>query len=81
MTLEEKLAAIREGSAESIPADVLSEMHRATEELKGSGIEGRALSAGEFPGFSLPDTEGVTKSLTGLREPGPLVVSFYRGVW
>lgn len=81
MRLEEKLAAIREGSAEKIPADVLSEMHRATRELKASGIEERVRSTGAFPGFSLPNTEGMTKSLAALKESGPLVVTFYRGVW
>jgi len=81
MQLEDKLAAIREGSVERIPADALSEMHRATKELKASGIEERVLSNGEFPGFSLPDTGGETKSMSALNESGPLVVTFYRGVW
>ena len=31
--------------------------------------------------FSLPDTNGSPVSSTGLLEQGPLIVTFYRGIW
>ena len=36
---------------------------------------------GQFPGFSLPDIEGALVSDAELLSIGPLVVTFYRGIW
>jgi peroxiredoxin len=42
----------------------------------------RALRAGDFaPAFTLPDPRGVLISSTDLLGEGPLVVTFYRGIW
>src|ERR1700733_2500866 len=43
MSLEDKLAAVREASAKRIPADRLAIMHHATEQLRGSGILDRVI--------------------------------------
>ena len=57
-------------------------MHRATAELKASGIEGRALKVGErAPGFTLFNQDRVQVSSTDLLLQGPIVVSFFRGHW
>ena len=57
-------------------------MHRATAELIASGAAQLALKAGDkLPAFSLADPEGHTVSSTDLLARGPLVISFYRGVW
>lgn len=57
-------------------------MHRATEELRASGILDRVLKKGDrAPQFTLPDTNGVMVSSAALIEQGPLVVSFFRGKW
>ena len=34
-----------------------------------------------IPAFSLPNTSGVSVSSTVLLEPGPLIITFYRGIW
>ena len=34
-----------------------------------------------IPVFSLPNTSGVSVSSTVLLEPGPLIITFYRGIW
>jgi peroxiredoxin len=40
------------------------------------------LSAGDkISAFSLPDTNGSLVSSTILLEQGPLIVTFYRGIW
>jgi peroxiredoxin len=66
----------------SVPRSVVETMHRATRELIGSGLAGRALKAGDVaPDFTLGDPEGVPVSSADLLAKGPLVVSFYRGVW
>ena len=57
-------------------------MHRATAELVASGQAGRALKAGDkAPDFVLNDPDGKPVSSRDLLATGPLVVSFYRGVW
>jgi peroxiredoxin len=66
----------------SVPRSVVETMHRATAELIGSGAAQRAKRAGDVaPSFSLKDPEGNIVSSNELLKKGPLVVSFYRGVW
>jgi len=64
------------------PAEIHPIMERATAELIASGQAERALKAGDrAPVFTLIDHEGNEVSSTVLLSKGPLVVSFYRGVW
>jgi peroxiredoxin len=57
-------------------------MHRAPAELIESGAAQRAKKAGDVaPSFSLKDPDGNVVSLAGLLKRGPLVLSFYHGVW
>nr|WP_243444195.1 peroxiredoxin-like family protein [Acetobacter persici] len=57
-------------------------MHRATAELISSGVAEKTLKAGDTaPSFKLNDPEGHPVSSAALLEKGPLVISFYRGVW
>ena len=66
----------------SVPHFVIETMHRATAELIASGAASRARKAGDIaPSFSLKDPEGDVVSSDELLRKGPLVVSFYRGVW
>jgi len=66
----------------SVPHSVIETMHRATAELIASGAASRAKKAGDIaPSFSLKDPEGNVVSSSELLKKGPLVVSFYRGVW
>ena len=66
----------------SVPRSVIETMHRATAELIASGAAQRARKAGDVaPSFSLKDPEGNVVSSYELLKEGPLVVSFYRGVW
>ena len=64
------------------PHEAIETMHRATAELKASGIETRALKAGDHaPAFSVFNQEHVQVSSGDLLRQGPLVVSFFRGHW
>jgi peroxiredoxin len=66
----------------SVPRSVIETMHRATAELIASGAAQGALKAGDkIPSFVLKDTDGKSISSSELLSQGPLVVSFYRGVW
>jgi peroxiredoxin len=66
----------------NVSRSVIETMHRATAELIASGAARRAKKAGEIaPSFSLQDPEGNGVNSDQLLKRGPLVVSFYRGVW
>lgn len=66
----------------SVPRSVIDTMHQATTELIASGAARRARKAGDIaPPFTLPDAEGNLVSSASLLQKGPLVLSFYRGVW
>lgn len=62
--------------------EAVAMMHRATAELKASGIEARALTIGDrAPDFALFNQDHVEISSNDLRRQGPVVVSFFRGHW
>jgi hypothetical protein len=64
------------------PREAIERMHRATAELKASGIEDRASTAGDrAPSFALFNQDHVEVSSANLLSRGPLVVSFFRGHW
>lgn len=87
MKLQDKLDAIREdfenGRFPLVPTrDQLDTMDRATHSLIDSGQADHALKAGDTaPDFTLKDADGNSVSSQALLERGPLVATFYRGVW
>ena len=55
-------------------------MHRATAQLKASGIEQQAFKIGDrAPSFTLFNQDHVQVVSNDLLREGPLVVSFFRG--
>jgi len=82
MSLEERLAAIREMAKTRQPPEVRAVMHRATEDLRASGIMDRVAKVGtRAADFTLPNQAGQPVSLAAMRARGPVVLSFYRGRW
>ena len=87
MTLQARLDAFRADFEAgrppyNVPRSVIETMHRATAELRASGLADRALAAGQCaPAFTLNDPGGALVSSADLLARGPLVLSFYRGVW
>lgn len=87
MTLQARLDAFKAdfkaGKAPYFaPPEIHPVMARATAELIASGQAGRALKAGDkAPVFTLDDPDGHPVSSAALLAKGPLVISFYRGVW
>jgi peroxiredoxin len=66
----------------NVPYSVIETMHRATAELIESGTARRAKKAGDVaPSFALKDPDGNVISSADLLKRGPVVLSFYRGVW
>jgi peroxiredoxin len=62
--------------------EALETMRRATDQLIASAQAQRAKKAGDrAPEFVLADPDGEPVSMRELLAKGPLVISFYRGVW
>jgi hypothetical protein len=82
MTLQSKLDEIRAGFKEKADPESLSLMERAAKELDHSGILDRVLGSGSpMPEFTLAAAQGGEVSSAELLDRGPLVLTFYRGVW
>lgn len=87
MTLQDRLDAFKADFEAGKPPynvspAVIEAMHRATADLIASGQAGRARKAGDVaPAFTLKDQDGASVSSAALLAQGPLVVTFYRGVW
>ncbi len=81
-TLQARLDLIRTEFEGVAPAEAKAIMHRATEDLRASGILARLPRPGNaLPAFELPDTEGNPVRSEELLAQGPLVLTFYRGLW
>ena len=82
-TLDAVKADFRAGKPPyNAPSDIHPIMERATAQLIASGQASRAAKAGDMaPVFTLRDGHGHEVSSQEFLAKGPLVVSFYRGVW
>ncbi|MGA0601613.1 peroxiredoxin-like family protein [Caulobacter sp. KR2-114] len=83
MALQDQLDALKhEFETNLAPPAVVEAIHRSTDELIASGQAERALKAGDrAPDFALADADGNQVSLSDLLAKGPVVLTFYRGVW
>lgn len=62
--------------------DAVETTHRATAELKASGVEARALKIGDrAPGFILFNQDHAEVASADLLREGPLLIRFFRGRW
>ena len=87
MSLQDQLDAFRADVQSGklgfkMPPEIRAQMQRATADLIASGQAERARKVGDkFPDFTLSDPDGQPVRGKDLLLQGPLVVSFYRGVW
>jgi peroxiredoxin len=83
MSLQERLDAFKaDFEGHKAPPEAVAIMRRATADLIASGQSERALKAGNrAPDFALEDQDGKTWRSAELLAQGPLVLTFYRGVW
>ena len=87
MGLREQLAEFKAnfeagGPPYNAPDWIHEPMHRATAELVASGAAAKAKRAGDLaPSFVLDDADGRRVSSAELLAKGPLIVTFYRGIW
>jgi peroxiredoxin len=81
-TLKDEIDAYNVAKQEKVPAEILATMAQATEELKRSGIENRALKTGDtMPDFELPNQHGERRRLSDYLAKSPVVLNIYRGGW
>ena len=84
MKLQNKLDAFSADLIASgkIPGPIVTQLMDGIKEQVASGKADLALKAGDTaPTFTLKDPDGASVSSATFLERGPLVVSFYRGVW
>ena len=82
MALLEKLDKLKAGFEAKAPKDALEIMHRATDDLRDSGIMQQVLKIGDkSPDFELKNADENMINSKDLLSSGPLVLSFYRGRW
>ncbi|MAZ49549.1 MAG: alkyl hydroperoxide reductase [Halobacteriovoraceae bacterium] len=76
-SLKEQIESRKSQSKSKTPAEIKKIMQKATEELKASGIEEKALGVGR----KVPDFKIGEKPIKSFYEKGVTVVTFYRGGW
>lgn len=82
MSLEAKLAGLREASAKKHPPERRAIMAGATQALRESGALEKAPQVGDsLPSFSLTNAQGVDIHSEDLLSQGPMVLTVFRGVW
>lgn len=82
MSLAEKLDDIRNGAGKRIPEEKRAIMHRATTDLRDSGIMERTIKVGDgLPSFALPNQNGTVVKSADLLAKGAVVLTVFRGHW
>ncbi len=82
MSLEEQLAKLRAMMGNAIPEHAQAVMHRATDDLRASGIVDRAIKVGApLPSFELESATGEIVASQNLLEKGAVVLTVFRGHW
>ncbi|WP_170400889.1 peroxiredoxin-like family protein [Ruegeria arenilitoris] len=82
MTLQDKLDGFKAQFKTMAPEGAFDTFARSTQELIDSGQAERALKAGDTaPDFVLTDADRNEVALKDLLAKGPVVLTFYRGVW
>jgi len=78
----ERLEVIRQGADKRIPPDKRAIMHRATADLRASGIMERVIKVGDLlPEFALQNAFGREVRSADLLAKGSLVLTVFRGSW
>ena len=82
MSLAERLDTIRQGADKRIPPDKRAIMHRATDDLRASGILNGVIKVGDpLPPFTLKNAFGQEVRSSELLANGKLVLTVFRGSW
>ncbi len=81
-TLRERLQRIKENFTQQAPPEAITAINNSNESIRASGLLSKAPTEGDIlPSFDLEDTEGHLSHSEELIKRGPLVLTFYRGLW
>ena len=82
MGLTEQLNDLKQQLGQEVPHEILVEIGQFVQGLAQSGIEKTSCQAGDkIPSFILPNVAGQMVSPEAILAKGPMVLSFYRGIW
>ena len=82
MALQDKLNEHKANFEKNAPPEALEVMHRATADLRNSGILDRTLTVGDTaPEFELENTSGELIRSKDILSDRLMVLTFYRGKW
>ncbi|MDJ0626444.1 MAG: peroxiredoxin-like family protein [Candidatus Caenarcaniphilales bacterium] len=82
MTLNTQIRQTINMFRETLPEEITTLIERGAGEISALEIVEKALKEGDkIQEFSLNDHKGIQKSLSGYLVEGPLVLTFYRGLW
>ena len=82
MSLQTILDEYKANFEKTAPAEVLERMHRATDDLRDSGIlQGVSKIGDQAPHFELQDAMGETVGSKEILTQNYMVLTFYRGRW
>lgn len=81
-SLAEKLAAFKAAFIQRAPEQIRQVIQQANDDLRASGALDRSVKVGDqLAAFELPNQDGAIIRSDDLLARGPLVLSFFRGVW
>jgi peroxiredoxin len=82
VSLKKVLKNANESNKKKIPAEILAEMEKASEELKTFNFKEKTLKIGDnFPEATLLNHKNHEASLKAALGGKPAIISFYRGTW
>jgi hypothetical protein len=82
MSLNEQLNDLKQQLGQEIPQAILEEIGQFLQGLAQAGIVNSSCQAGDkVPSFTLPNVAGEMISSVDILAKGPMVLSFYRGIW
>lgn len=80
--LNQKIPETIQAFRASLPPELVVLIEQGAGEISALDIVERALRSGDrVPEFQLKDHAGEARQLSGYLAKGPLVLTFYRGVW
>jgi len=82
MKLQDSLDKLKIRIEDSLPVEYVNIMHQGTHDLEASGLGSGVLKVGDkAPEFILSNQKGDLISSKELLKKGPLVITYYRGIW
>lgn len=82
MSLKKDFDTFFAEAAKQFPAPLLTGLQASIDDVAQSGVTKRALGIGALaPEFTLPNALDEPIALADLLRDGPLIISFYRGIW